>query len=215
MRLGGYEVRFPCAKGKFTWRCIGLLPASFPLPALAKVPGRCGPWQRVWPPCHSLLCATLRQVCQWNRYCTMFEADGFILFVSESAGFKPVKIHQMSSTLFRRVYRRMILNDVCRDSTWHSESKMYRDVYVLQDVTVWLLHRWQICRLELSVHHNEPMNKRPSFEWCFQRHHLPDLQDTMGLHFASDLQKGFEWTFVAALSPHESHVQMLRRSSLY
>ena len=139
------------------WRCIGRLPASFPLPALAKVPGRCGPWQRVWPPCHSLLCATLRQVCQWNRYCTIFEADGFILFVSESAGFKPVKIHQMSSTLFRRVYRRMILNDVCRDSTWHSESKMYRDVYVPQDVTVWLLHQWEICRLELIVHHNEPM----------------------------------------------------------
>ena len=90
-----------------------------------------------------------------------------------------------------------------------------RDVYVPQDVTVWLLHQWQICRLELIVHHNEPMNKRPSFEWCFQRHHLPDLQDTIGLHFASDLQKGFEWTFVAALSPHESHVQMLQGGHPY
>ncbi len=115
--------------------------------ALARVPSRCGPWQRVWPPYHSLLCATLRQVCQWNRHCTIFEADCFLQFVSESASFKPVKIHQMSSANFRRVtvpqeaigYRWMVMNDVWRDSTWHSESKMYRDVYVPPDVTVWLL----------------------------------------------------------------------------
>lgn len=232
MRLGGYEVGFPCAKGKSMtlekhWTSSCLVSVEVSLIGARK---KClvGVGHGKESGLHTIACCV--------QHCGRFANEiDTVLFWKQMASFCSFQSLPASSQWkFIRCHQRcwegsivewwwMMFGETQRDSQRArcTEMFMYHRMWLfgcfINERFVGLsslfitMSQWRKGRLSsgvlLSLHyHHQGFSKGTN---------LPDLQDTMGLHFASDLQRGFEWTFVAALSPHESYVQMLQGGHPY